>query len=183
MLTGIILTGGNSTRMGHDKSQLKLGNQTLAEIACTKLEPFCEEVCFSINEQQQDIGYSNTVLDFYSNEGPISGILSSFMFVESDILVLAVDMPNISVQTIENLVKHRDPSKMATAYFDSEKQRWEGLVSLWEYHSYDALLTYFNSGGRSIQKFLFNHDVKRLEIPNHQEFRNINTMKEFQNLG
>ena len=182
MLTGIILTGGNSTRMGTDKSQLKLGSNTLSELAYAKLQPFCKEICYSINKNQEGYDYTNTVLDFYENEGPISGILSSFMFLESDLLILAVDMPNISPQTIENLIQHRNPSKLVTSYFNSEKQQWEGLLSIWEYKSYQTLLTFFENGGRSIQKFLFSHDVEQVAIPNIQEFRNINSMKEFGDL-
>ena len=182
MLTGIILTGGNSSRMGTDKSQLKLGDNTLAEIAFEKLKPVCNAVCYSINKNQQDLPYRNTVLDFYENPGPLSGIISSFMFVETSILILAVDMPNISSATIRQLIENRNPKKLVTAFFDEEKQRWEGMLSIWEYHSFPIVQDFFDKGGRSLQKFLFSNDVEKIRITNPDEFRNINTMKEFEDL-
>lgn len=182
MLTGIILTGGNSTRMGSDKSQLKVNNKTLSEIAFDKLNPFCDEICYSINKKQQYISYRNTVLDFYENEGPLSGIISALMYLETDILVLAVDLPKISTKTIEHLINNRNPNKLATVYFEEQKQQWEGMVSIWEYRSFPFLQTYFNNGGRSIQKFLFNHDVERVDLVNPEEFKNINTMDDFLDL-
>lgn len=118
----------------------------------------------------------------YPNQGPLSGILSSFNYVETALLVLAVDMPMVKEGTIERIVNQRDTSKPVTAFFDKEKQLWQGTLAIWEYSSYPLLQTYFDNGGRSIQKFLFQIDAKRVAIENQLDFMNVNTQKDFEQL-
>ncbi|MEY2924028.1 MAG: hypothetical protein RLZZ337_568, partial [Bacteroidota bacterium] len=59
---------------------------------------------------------------------------------------------------------------------------WQGTLAIWEYSSYPLLQTYFDNGGRSIQKFLFQIDAKRVAIENQLDFMNVNTQKDFEQL-
>jgi molybdopterin-guanine dinucleotide biosynthesis protein A len=182
MLNGVVLMGGNSTRMGSDKSQLILNDQTLSQIAFNKLLSNCDEVFYSINENQKALNLQNTILDQYENEGPLSGIISSLNFLESSIFSLAVDLPKISKESIAYIISKRNKNKLATAFFSSEKNQWESTVSIWEAHALPFLLAYFENGGRSIQKFLFSQDIEKVEVGNAREFANINTINDFKDL-
>lgn len=175
--------GGKSSRMGTDKAQLTYKNKTLFEIAQAKLRPFCNHVFCSINKNQQELPIHHTILDRYVNEGPLSGILTSLLLIEEPIIFLGVDMPHISSNTICRLVGEMKQDEMVTSCFNPEKQLWEGMLSIWQPTSIDPLVEYFEDGGRSLQKFLYKIDAQKMEVSDTLEFNNINTPKDYKNLG
>jgi molybdopterin-guanine dinucleotide biosynthesis protein A len=184
--------GGQSTRMGSDKSQLEVSSSvpsdldvsrtTFAQLARTKLKCYVDEVYFSINKDQQNLDLENTILDEYENEGPLSGIISALRATQASILVLGVDMPLVKKQTIKNLIKHRNWDLLTTTYYDDKNAKWEPMLSIWEIETLPALEKYFDAGGRSIQNFLNQFGNQRVQIDNPEEFKNVNTMEEYQAL-
>ncbi len=191
-LVGVVLMGGQSTRMGSDKSQLEVSSSvpsdrdvsrtTFAQLARTKLKCYVDEVYFSINKDQQNLDLENTILDEYENEGPLSGIISALRATQASILVLGVDMPLVKKQTIKNLIKHRNWDLLTTTYYDDKNAKWEPMLSIWEIETLPALEKYFDAGGRSIQNFLNQFGNQRVQIDNPEEFKNVNTMEEYQAL-
>lgn len=197
-LIGIVLIGGQSSRMGTDKSQLLVGlrynsaegritqtdkEQTFTELAHSKLKPYVDEVHYSINKNQEDLGLENTILDEYEEEGPLSGIISALRCIQKSIVVLAVDMPLITKQSIENLIQHRNCDLLSTTYYKEQSNTWEPMLSIWEIETLPCLEEYFDNGGRSIQKFLNQFGNQRVTITNEQEFANMNTAEDLQNLS
>ncbi len=199
-LQGVILMGGRSSRMGQDKSQLAVSSsilqynnlsaatqhakepRTLAELAHSKLKYCVDNVHFSINKNQAKLGLANTILDEYEGEGPLSGIISSLKATKSPIVVLGVDMPLVTIQSINNLIQQRNWDLLTTTFYHTQSNTWEPMLSIWEYETLPCLENYFDNGGRSIQKFLNQFGNQRVPIPNSEEFTNINTLEEYSNL-
>jgi molybdopterin-guanine dinucleotide biosynthesis protein A len=179
---GLVLAGGRSTRLGTDKSLLLLDNKPLYQLAQEKLSPFCSKIFFSINESQT-LPVANWVLDKYDDQGPLSGILSALDFIDKPLLVMAVDMPAIQRSTIELLLKQHRPNNKVTAYFNTEKQLWEGLVSIWEPSILTDLATFFDGGGRSLQKFLHQINASKVSIAKEEEFRSVNMQEDLAYFG
>lgn len=203
-LVGIVLMGGQSSRMGTDKSQLdiplsilrynsnKIGitqndkerdkSSTLLELAHSKLKCYVDEVHFSINKNQESLGLENTILDEYEGEGPLSGIISALRATQSSILVLGIDMPLITKQSIKKLIQNRNWDLLTTTYYNDQTHTWEPMLSIWEIETLHCLEEYFNNGGRSTQKFLNQYGNQRVAIANPEEFTNVNTMEEYRSL-
>ncbi|MDB4160763.1 molybdenum cofactor guanylyltransferase [Bacteroidia bacterium] len=200
-LKGVVLMGGQSSRMGQDKSQLAVPTsilsynspstaaqtdeklQTLAEFAHSKLKCYLDNVHFSINKSQAGLGLENTIVDEYEEEGPLSGIISALKDTQSSILVLGVDMPLVTKQSIKSLIQQRNWDLLTTTFYNNQSNTWEPMLSIWEYETLPCLEEYFNSGGRSIQKFLNQFGNQRVPIPNLEEFTNVNTMEEYKTIG
>ena len=182
-LVGIVLMGGKSSRMGSDKALLMHGNQTFAELAYSKLKCYVNEVHYSVNKGQNQQDIENVILDEYEGEGPLSGIISALKATESSILVLGIDMPLITKQSIKNLIKHRNWDLLTTTYYNAETNVWEPMLSIWEYETLPCLEEYFENGGRSIQKFLNQYGNQRVPITNHKEFTNVNTVEEYEKIS
>ena len=137
---------------------------------------------FGENKNQAKLGLANTILDEYEGEGPLSGIISSLKATKSPIVVLGVDMPLVTIQSINNLIQQRNWDLLTTTFYHTQSNTWEPMLSIWEYETLPCLEEYFNSGGRSIQKFLNQFGNQRVPIPNSEEFTNINTLEEYSNL-
>jgi len=48
-VTGIILSGGNSSRMSKDKALLKIGNKTIIESVCDQMQKIFKDVVVITN--------------------------------------------------------------------------------------------------------------------------------------
>ena len=91
-LTGIILAGGKSSRMGTDKASLEMEGKTLLCRAIEFCQVFCDEVLISSNNQEHKVEELKLVNDEISDCGPMGGIYSCLKQSGSDWnFVLSVD--------------------------------------------------------------------------------------------
>ncbi len=108
MLAGVILAGGKSSRMGTDKSLLTLpgSQQSLLEHCQKQLALVCDNNIF-ISGSQHEQG----IADVIPNCGPLSGIHAAITHIEmqhpniSELLVVAVDMPDLCPEDFSYLLK------------------------------------------------------------------------------
>ena len=190
--------GGQSSRMGQDKSQLLFSHrynsaegritptdnrQTLAELAHSKLKCYVDDVHFSINKSQAGLGLENTIVDEYEGEGPLSGIISALKATQASIVILGVDMPLVTKQSIKSLIQQRNWDLLTTTFYNNQSNTWEPMLSIWEYETLPCLKEYFDNGGRSIQKFLNQFGNQRVPIIHPEEFTNVNTMEDYETIN
>ncbi len=180
---GLVLIGGKSTRMGTDKADLNYFGKPQKEHIKELLEDSSLETFFSIqplNSAKDGVKEDNEIHDVFLNLGPFGGICSAFQKNPNTAwLVLATDVPFVNKEIIQLLLKHRDPSKVATAVKGKGKEFPEPLITIYEPKAYGKLLQYLAQGYSCPRKMLINSDVKLVEI--EDEFiRNINTPDEFE---
>ncbi|MBN1821339.1 MAG: molybdenum cofactor guanylyltransferase [Prolixibacteraceae bacterium] len=103
-LTGIILSGGKSLRMGADKAFIPFREKLLIEHSIEILKPFCSEILISANsEKYSSFGYK-IVPDEIAGCGPIGGIYSALKKSTSLWnLIISCDTPFISNELITRL--------------------------------------------------------------------------------
>ena len=82
-------------------------------------------------------------------------------------------------EIIEQLLKRRNPSKVATAIKGKNKEFVEPLIAIYEPKAYPILLQYLAQGYSCPRKMLINSDVEIIEIDD-DFIRNINTPEEFE---
>jgi molybdopterin-guanine dinucleotide biosynthesis protein A len=113
-MKGVVLCGGQSTRMGTDKGMLQKDATTWAQLAFNKLAALSMPVVLSVNQQQQNT-YSNffdassLIIDDPNLHigGPLHGILSVHtQFPSSDLLILACDMVAMETIVLQHLYNH-----------------------------------------------------------------------------
>lgn len=137
-LIGIVLAGGKSSRMGQDKGMLKIGKDTWAEIAYSKLKFFSIPVYVSINKNQEG-GYghyfqnSTLIEDTFPIGGPLKGILSAHhQFPDKDLMVLSCDMPLMNLSVLYRLFDNYLFFKNKFDFFSySLNERFEPLCSIY----------------------------------------------------
>ncbi|GAB7258107.1 NTP transferase domain-containing protein [Polaribacter sp. OB-PA-B3] len=175
-IKGLVLVGGESTRMGKDKSELNYFGKPQKEYAKELLEYNNFETYYSVKKES---GNSEEISDKFLNLGPFGGICSAFQKdPNSAWLVLATDVPFVNDEVIRQLLKHRNPSKVATAIKGKSKEFVEPLITIYEPKAYSILLQYLAQGYSCPRKMLINSDVETVEIDD-EFIRNINTPEEF----
>lgn len=104
-ISGFILAGGKSSRMGTDKALLMIKNEPLLKRIIRLIEPLCGSI--AISGQNADYVKFNVKIipDLYSDCGPIAGIHSSLKHSHSDWnLLVSVDVPFLNEKLIRNLI-------------------------------------------------------------------------------
>ena len=179
-IKGLVLAGGNSTRMGHDKGAIKYHGKAHREYLADLLNDFCSHTYLSV--QNESINFKtqySTIPDSFLNLGPYGGILSAFKKdPNSAWLVVATDLPLLDVNTLNDLMKGRDKSKMATCFHNPETAFPEPLLTLWEPRAYPILLQFLAYGYSCPRKVLINSEIRELPIKNADALRNVNTPEE-----
>jgi molybdopterin-guanine dinucleotide biosynthesis protein A len=95
-LTGFVLAGGKSTRMGSDKAALTLHGRTLLETALAVLREVAPEV-FILGAPQLYGAYETAIPDIFPGCGPLSGIHAALSHTQTRFnLIVAVDTPFVS---------------------------------------------------------------------------------------
>lgn len=181
-LYGLILSGGQSSRMGQDKAALEYYGKPQIEYLYELLKGFLPHTFISLRAGQEISFTQDVVIDSLDTKGPINGIISAMdAYPEASWLVLACDLPMITEKTIAQLIKERDSTKNATAFATQETGLPEPLVAIWENHGLEGLKDHhLNQGKNCPRKFLINSDIKLIHPENDLELYNANNPEEYQ---
>jgi len=175
-IRGLVLTGGQSTRMGKDKSELYYHGKPQKEFVKNLLEEEGIKTHYSVqvNNKKED-----EIHDVFLNLGPFGGICSAFQKdPNSAWIVLATDLPFLDKNLIKLLLEKRNPAKVATAVIGKGKQFPEPLITIYEPKAYSILLQYLAQGYSCPRKMLINSDIEILEVDDNL-IQNINTPEEY----
>ncbi len=109
-ITGILLAGGMSRRMGREKGILKIGGRFLYQYPLRILEALCDEILISTcTNFSTPLAYP-AVCDEITGIGPMGGIYTCLKKSSNDLnIVLSYDMPLVNEGLLEHLI-HESPS-------------------------------------------------------------------------
>jgi molybdopterin-guanine dinucleotide biosynthesis protein A len=117
-VTGVILAGGSSRRLGRDKATLKLDGKPLAHWVAEALGPTVAEIWLVTNHPQTHLALNlPLVTDLVPFQGPLGGLATALCYARTPwVLLTAVDTPFLS------------PSLVAALAGTAEKLRQPALV-------------------------------------------------------
>lgn len=189
-MTGIVLCGGNSTRMGTDKGLLKEEEQTWAELAASKLTALHLPVVVSVNREQlqmyEQIFPADQLLadnDTFDAKAPLFGLLSVHLKLQSeDLFVLACDIRDMTTALMENLVNEYN-QKTHEAYTYHTGDRPQPMCGIYTAEGLKRIYDLYRQG--HLNRYSMMHTLKVLKtkyIPVKDEdcpaFNNYNTPEE-----
>ncbi|WP_026581934.1 molybdenum cofactor guanylyltransferase [Bacillus sp. J33] len=114
-VTGIILAGGQSSRMGENKALLNIDGKTVIERIADRLAAITSETIVIANskEEYQFLGLP-IVSDQWKEKGPLAGIQSGLSASKTQRnLIVACDMPFISAELGKILLEELDSHQAA----------------------------------------------------------------------
>ncbi len=148
-LTGVVLAGGASSRLGRDKALLIAAGQTLAARAAAKLAAVCPEVVAADAARNLLPGIPS--LPDGPGQGPAAGILgAAHARPAHSLLVLACDLPDVPVALLTELAVlgrkasgEKNPGGEETGRPDFVVPRWstrlEPLCAFYGHAALEAL--------------------------------------------
>jgi len=182
-INGLVLAGGESTRMGTDKGLMDYYGLPQREYLVQLLKPYTAETYISIREGQVLVSEIPILEDTYSGLGPFGGILSAFAF-DPDVawLVVACDFPLLDHKAIEQLLRERNVNSIATSLLDEHTLMPEPWITILEPKIYPILLAYHQRGKSSLRGVLVDYNSTVIRAENPQILLNANTPEEAEQL-
>jgi len=107
LITGTVLAGGRSRRLGRDKATLPIAGRPLAHWVKDAISPLVDE-CWLISNQpvaHLELGIP-VVIDLLPGRGALGGLLSIMLIAKGDyVLLSACDTPFLQIKLLEAMVQ------------------------------------------------------------------------------
>ena len=186
----IILAGGKSTRLGHDKVLETVGNTSLLEQVISRIDPLSKEIIIVTAKERTFTQLAShpkvkIVYDIFPGQGSLGGVYTGLVKSDSFYnLVVAADMPFVNTSLLRYMIGICEG-------FDFVLPRVNGLFeplhAIYSKNCVAPIESILNQGKRVIVE-LFNYvKVKYVEAeevdkfdPKHLSFFNINTKEELE---
>lgn len=130
-VTGLILCGGKSKRMGRPKAFLPYGGRTIVEHLVDRFTKLFDEVFLVANEPDAFSQMTvDVVKDILPNRGPVCGILSGLLVAKHEhVFVAACDMPLIDKKLVREMSRQRRDYDVVVLGHDGEVEPLLGFYS------------------------------------------------------
>jgi len=183
-ITGIILAGGVSKRLGYkNKALLKIGNKTIIERVIDALSKMTEDVIIITNSPSEFKHLKMPMYnDIISNAGPLGGIYTGLTISNTYYnLVIACDMPFIQSYILELLVCRIEDNDIVIPV---TPDGYHPLCAIYSKKCIDYIKLLIDSGNLKVAN-LFNYmKVNKVDFPVYDEcelnaFFNINTNEDY----
>lgn len=182
---GIILAGGSGRRLGGvDKANLRLGGETLLNLALARLAPQVEQVAISANGDLGRFGMTLPVLGDAVALGPLAGVLAALQWAAAEgadyVASCPVDCPHFPCDLVAQLrlaLEMKEGGVIALAQ-DGQDQgaRVHATFGLWPVALRHDLAAFLASGANpKMQDFAAAYPVAFARFRDDGAFDNINT--------
>lgn len=180
-VTGLILIGGRSSRMGRDKATLHWGQESFTTTLYKNLNSILAETFIVAGEHNADFWRKKlpVIQDEISDQGPLMGLYSGISACTTEwVFVTSVDTPLIDTELVETLYRNR-VGYQAVIYKDSV--RLHPLCGLYHRSSIGQIEETLRQGQQSMKDFLKKLNINILKVnDNEKRLFNINTPEDYE---
>jgi molybdenum cofactor guanylyltransferase len=183
-ITGIILAGGKSSRIGSDKGFLLLNEKAFIQHIIEAMQPLVKDIIIVSNNSDYDILNLKRVNDLIENSGPLSGIYSGLHHSNTENnLVLSCDVPLINTETLKkltaNIEEHIDVIQLES------KGKTMPLIAMYKTHCKNKFFELLQQGEKRLRFAVKQCKVKTITLNTELEkfTVNINTQHHLRDLS
>lgn len=178
-LLGVVLCGGESSRMGVDKAAIEVcPGVSQLERQLSLLEPFCSRLAACVGPSSRPgralpKGVA-AVRDADDVEGPMGGVIAALRLGAGlPVLALACDMLYVESSHLVQLLNRRDPQVLATAFVATDGLP-DPMFCLYEASSLPQMVACAAAGRASLRHFLSGVPVERVVLPDSRFLASVN---------
>ena len=159
--TALILAGGESKRMGQDKTMLVLDGQTLLQHVVARMQAFFPQVLVSVREHRSDVREAQ-VPDERPGTGPLAGLCAGMARARTPwVFAVGADMPFLGADLISMLAARRDCHQAVVPIINGYPQPLTAFFACSALPVVEAVLA--GPGKRSLRELLDRLDVCRVD--------------------
>lgn len=150
-LTGLVLCGGDSVRLGRDKALAPVGGAALVDRVVTRLRPVCATVLLAVGDDPGRLAdrADGVVLDDPPGAGPLAGIAAGLAAAPAELVaVCGVDHPDIAPSLLVELGSLAQGRDAAVPVVDGWPQT---LHAVWARRALPAVRRCLAEGRRSVR--------------------------------
>ena len=181
-ITGIILAGGQNTRMGTDKALIQFNGKTLLENAIEICRPVCQTIIISSNNSDHENFGCQIIRDEIKNCGPLSGIYSCLKKSDTSWnFVISVDSAFIPPDFAAFLISEIGDFDAVVPFHENGK---EPLVALYNKNCVSVIQENIELNDFKLQNLLNVLNTKFVDVEKWLKkypeiFRNLNRPEDF----
>lgn len=179
--TAIIMAGGDSIRMGRDKSILPIKGQPMIKRIYDQLRPHFNQILISSNDISK---YSflgvEVIPDKVTGRGPLGGIASALAASANELnFVMASDIPQVDITLMRMLLRESRDFDVVVPRIG--RSRYEPLFAVYKKTALTAIEDALLSGNYRIIDALSSCRVKYIDLSKTaaQQLSNLNTMNDY----
>ncbi len=183
-LTGILLAGGRSRRMGRDKAWLPFAGRPLYQHALELLQRFCRRVLIAGDRPDLEAPGLQAIPDRYPGSA-LGGLYTGLLAATTDwILVAPCDMPYPDGRIVERMLAMREGYD---AVVPRTPDGYEPVFALYHKHCLDRMEAMLHRGEYRIYDFYRRIEIRYLDPPElpdgwQRSLININTPEQLARL-
>lgn len=157
-LSGVILAGGQSRRMGAPKALLTVHHEKLIERQVRILKQLCSEVILVTNEPKTYLPFVDSdvriITDYFPGQGPLAGMHAGLSLAQyEDVWIVGCDMPYLSIQAA-TLMLGRKRERGSDAVIPSVEGRLHPLHGIYDKRCADQIASMLTRNQRRVNAFL-----------------------------
>lgn len=186
-ITGIVLAGGLSRRMGgQDKGLMTLNGKPMVQHVLDRLKPQVDSLIINTNRElkrYKQFGFPLLTDQFGHFDGPLAGIYSAMSQATTQYLLISpCDSPFITDNFVEQLYDAcQNNNSLAAVAHDGI--RIQPVFALIDTQLKDSLKQYLESGQRKLDRWYQQNEAAIVDFSDAKKmFLNINTLEELAKL-
>ena len=184
-LYGLVLAGGESSRMGDDKARLEI-REGVSQLdwSLRALSPFCHTVWISVRDENRSkelaIPAEGSVYDEVDIPGPMAGVIAGLKRADGNgIFALACDMPYVDAAALLQLKSRRARDSLATCFLGADGKP-DPMCAIYEAAALPELLERVSKEWFSLRRFLEGPQVERVTLSQSQWLASVNTPQDLE---
>ncbi len=177
-ITGIILAGGKSSRMGSEKGLILFDGKPFIQHIIEAVQPLVDEIMIVSSNPDYDTFGITRVEDIIPDAGPIAGLHAGLTHSKTTHnLVVSCDVPLITSEFLKKLVQEKED-------YDIIQFEMEGktipLIALYQKRCAETCVELLTNGERRLRKLVSVVKTKTIPVSekNHVLVTNINTVED-----
>ena len=177
--TAIIMAGGDSRRMGIDKSMLLIKDRPIIKHICDQLRGTFSQILISTDdvEKYAFLGF-DCIPDKIPGQGPLMGIASALGASDNELnFIVACDIPYIDIKFVRKMLAEAQAADMVIPTNGNGK--YEPLFAIYNKSALKAMNQILSSGQPKISDTFAHCNAKYIKLK-AKKFTNLNTMEEYE---
>lgn len=181
--TGVILAGGQSSRMGQDKGFLKFNNEYYTQILIDIFSSFFQNVIIIANDTKYHQFNIPVYNDIEKNKGPLGGIYTGLLNSDTDFnFFVPCDSPFLSMKLIKTMIKNIEPKY--EAIIPQKKDIIYPLTAIYNKSCLNYFQRALEQNKLKVKSHIKNLNHKKIHFNDEfeKDFLNLNTPEEVSKL-